>query len=115
MRRPKRERRESRRAPAETLELSQAKLRHGPELLLIDVGEGGALVEASARMLPGSQVELQLASEAWGWSGRARVLRCQVSALLPEQGVRYRAALGFDRPLRLSAARSAEHINPETG
>lgn len=77
--------------------LSQARLRHGLELRVLNLGQGGALVEAPARLLPGSRVEVHLAAPGWGWCAGARVLRCQVSALLPEQGVRYRAALEFER------------------
>lgn len=94
------ERRESpREVAADCAWLSYARLRHGLELTVVDLAPGGALVEAPARMLPGSRVELQLAAPAWRWSGTARVLRCQVSALIPEQGARYRAALQFERPL----------------
>lgn len=79
--------------------LSHARLRHGLELLVIDLANGGACVEAPARLLPGSSVELHLAAPGWRWTAAARVLRCHVSALLPERGVRYRAALQFDRQL----------------
>ena len=79
--------------------LSQARLRHGLELRVLNLGPGGALVEAPARLLPGSRVELHLTAPGWGWCAGARVLRCQVAALLPEHGVRYRAALQFERPM----------------
>jgi hypothetical protein len=89
------------RAPGRECGLASARLRHGLDLMIVNMAEGGALVEAAARLLPGSNVELQLAAPGWRWLAPARVLRCQVSALVPEQGVRYRAALQFDRPLRL--------------
>lgn len=79
--------------------LTHARLRHGLEVAIVDLATGGALVEAAARLLPGSSVELHLTAPGWQWSAMARVLRCRVSALLPERGVRYRAALRFDRPL----------------
>lgn len=88
--------------------LSQARLRHGLDLLVVDLANGGACVEAPARLLPGSSVELHLAAPGWQWSAAARVLRCQVSALLPEHGVRYRAALQFDRQFTPPAPWGAE-------
>lgn len=95
-----RERRRGDRQPAGACAwLSSARLRHGPDLLIVNLAEGGALVEAATRLLPGSSVELYLAAPGWRWFAAARVLRCGVSALVPEQGVRYRAALQFQRPL----------------
>lgn len=101
MRRPPRdERRSSHRQPGRDCGwLALARLRPGLELIVLDLSPGGALVEVPARLLPGANVELQLTAPGWRWLGGARVLRCQVSALLPEHGVRYRAALQFDHPL----------------
>jgi hypothetical protein len=90
----------SRRLARECPWLSDARLRHGLQLDVIDLAPGGALVEAPARLLPGSSVELRLAAPGWRWRAAARVLRCHVSALLPEQGARYRAALQFEAPLQ---------------
>lgn len=92
-------RRSSRRPATECSWLCDARLRHGLQLEIIDLASGGALVEAPARMLPGASVEVRLAASGWRWRAAARVLRCHVSALLPEHGVRYRAALQFDQPL----------------
>ena len=78
--------------------LSSARLRHGLDVTVLNVSAGGALVEADARLLPGSTVELHVSAPGWQWSGPARVLRCHVSALVADNGVRYRAALGFERP-----------------
>jgi hypothetical protein len=94
------DRRRCRRRPAADCGwLSHARLRHGLDLRVVDLALGGACVEAPARLLPGSSVELHLAAPGWRWWAPARVLRCHVSALLPERGVRYRAALQFDRQL----------------
>jgi hypothetical protein len=94
---PRRERRAATRAlGANCAWLLGARLRHGFDVTIIDLGSGGALVEGNARLLPGATVELQLAGAGWSWMSSARVLRCRVSALLDE-GVRYRAALQFER------------------
>ncbi len=73
-----------------------ARLRPGRDVVLLDIGDGGALVEASSRMLPGTAVVLQLLMPEGAQCIRGRVLRCEVSALDPHRGVRYRGALRFD-------------------
>ncbi len=94
------ERRDAQRqTAAECNWLTSARLRTGSEVAVIDLASGGALIEASARLLPGATVELHLGAPGWRWFATARVLRCRVSALVAEQGVRYRAALRFDRCL----------------
>ncbi len=94
------ERRDARRqTAAECAWLTSARLRTGLEVAVIDLASGGALIEAPARLLPGATVELHLAAPGWRWFASARVLRCCVFALVAEEGVRYRAALRFDRCL----------------
>lgn len=117
MRAPAREerRRCPRRPAGECAWVSHARLRHGLELLVINLGLGGACVEAPARLLPGSSVELHLGAPGWRWSASARVLRCHVSALLPERGVRYRAALQFDQPLTPPWSWAEEEHGHEAG
>jgi hypothetical protein len=61
-----------------------------------DLSHGGACIEVAARLLPGTPVDLQVTALGRRWLGRARVLRCHVSALVPDAGVRYEAALQFD-------------------
>jgi hypothetical protein len=86
-------------------------VRPGREIGLLDLSAGGALIEAPTRLLPGTCVELQLAAPGWRWTVTARVLRCRVSALVPDQGVRYKAALMFERALdRLEAAPRERHL-----
>jgi hypothetical protein len=98
---PRRERRAaSRTSGADCAWLVAARLRHGFDVTVIDLAAGGALVEGRARLLPGASVELQLVGPDWSWVSTARVLRCRVSALL-EEGVRYRAALQFERRFKM--------------
>jgi len=65
-------------------------------VVLVDIGDGGALVEASSRMLPGTPVVLQLLMPEGAMCIRGRVMRCEVTALDPFAGVRYRGAVSFD-------------------
>ena len=70
-------------------------MRLGHRLVVVDVSSRGALVEGQCPLRPGSRVEVQLENEARGSMVAARVMRCLVSAIDPECGVTYRAALAF--------------------
>jgi hypothetical protein len=76
-----------------------ARVRPGRDVRLIDLSCGGALVQATARLMPGSQVDFHLSIGHWQWSGGAQVVRCHVSALDFDERVRYRAAFRFTRPM----------------
>jgi hypothetical protein len=76
----------------------QLRLPPGREAVLLNVSQEGACIEATSRLLPGGRVEMHLATQGWSWRGRATVTRCRVSALPPDHGARYLAALQFDTP-----------------
>jgi hypothetical protein len=75
-----------------------AKVRPGYDVAVLNVSAGGALVESSHRLLPGSPVDLHLAKQDDHVAVRGRVLRCFV-ARLRAAGIWYRGAIGFDRHL----------------
>jgi hypothetical protein len=77
----------------------EARVRPGHDVSVVNVSAAGALVDAAAhRLLPGTSIELQLATRDRRVSVRGRVLRCTV-ARLNASVVWYRAAIGFDRHL----------------
>jgi len=76
-----------------------ARVRPGREVRVIDVSRGGTLVQATARLMPGSQVEFHMTIGPWRWSGSAQVVRCHVCAIGFEEQVRYRAAFRFVCPM----------------
>lgn len=82
---------------AEQCAAAGARLRPGRDVSILNVSRGGACVEAASRVLPDTRVELQVTLSAWRWAVGAHVLRCHVSALVEDQGARYRAALQFER------------------
>jgi hypothetical protein len=84
----------------------QLRLPPGREALLLDLSQDGACIEATSRLVPGGRVEMHLATKGWTWRGRATVTRCRVSALVPDNGARYLAALHFDTPLGLEGPRA---------
>jgi hypothetical protein len=102
-----RERRHDLRRTAEALQVSQATLRPGRHVQVIDLSPTGAQVQTDRPLRPGSLVHLRLVTDAATLSIAAHVVRCLVWAIHPEQGVTYRGALRFDeRCARLSASSS---------
>jgi hypothetical protein len=82
------------------------RLPPGREAVLVDLSRDGACIEATSRLVPGGRVDMQLATQGWTWRGRATVTRCRVSALVPDNGARYLAALHFDKPLGLDGPKA---------
>lgn len=77
---------------------------------LVDVSAGGALVDTTARLLPGAAVEVRLATHRHRICVRGEVVRCAVARLDP---VVYRGAVRFDRRLRMFGdGRASEHELP---
>jgi len=63
---------------------------------VVDLSQGGALVEGERPLRPGARVHVQVVVFATIFAVTARVLRCAVSALHPSDGVKYRGALQFE-------------------
>ncbi|MGE3402328.1 MAG: hypothetical protein AB7K63_07050 [Vicinamibacterales bacterium] len=78
-------------------------MRTGAELTVIDIGPLGALVESTARLLPGTIVDVQLYTCLGRVVVRARVVRSAVSALRADR-VAYRTGLSFERSVELAPA-----------
>jgi hypothetical protein len=76
----------------------RVRARPGWEVSLLDVSAGGALVETPYRLLPGSSVELHVATLERRASVRGGVLRSSVVSV-HASGVCYRSAIGFERLL----------------
>ncbi len=74
------------------------RVRPGHRARLIDVSAGGALIETSHRLLPGTSVELHVETDSRQASVRGRVLRCAVVRVRPTW-VAYEGAIGFDQHL----------------
>jgi hypothetical protein len=74
------------------------RVRPGHRARLIDVSAGGALIETSHRLLPGTSVELQIETDSRRASVRGRVLRSAVVRVRPTF-VCYEGAIGFDQHL----------------
>lgn len=86
----------TRHADAETT--VTGRIRPGLPIRVVDLSEGGGLIETAARLRPGAVVELYLETPAWCARVRARVMRCAVGSLAPAQ-ITFHGALEFDSPL----------------
>ena len=75
-----------------------ARVRPGREVSLLDVSAGGALVETTYRLLPGSSIELHVATTERRTLMRGGVLRSAVVGVRAA-GMCYRSAIGFNLQL----------------
>ena len=88
---------------------AEARVRPGRDVEVVDLGAGGALLEGSTRLMPGTQVVLILRGEGRSLAVRCRVVRCEVVALDPDKGIRYRGAVCFDAPYPLWGESTTQH------
>jgi hypothetical protein len=86
----------NRRVPLAGEPLSRIRLRTGREMSVLDVGNGGVLVEGRVRLLPGTHLDVHVVTREGRVLVRSRVVRCWV-AVLQADTVSYRGALAFDR------------------
>lgn len=106
------DRRTFRRAGSIEYRIVSARVRPGHPAAVIDVSAGGAFIELSRRLLPGSVVDLQVDTAERRTTLRGRVLRCAV-VRLRSTSVWYRAAIAFDHQwLWLGDGTSAEYPVP---
>jgi hypothetical protein len=75
---------------------TQAILRPGYAVSLVDLSSGGALIQGPRPLSPGARVHLQLMNGTRRLAIGAHVLRCSVASLDSREGVQYRGALKFD-------------------
>jgi hypothetical protein len=87
-------------------------VRPGHRARLIDVSAGGALIETSQRLLPGTSVELLVEKNTDRANVRGRVLRCAVVRLRPTW-ICYRGAIAFDRHLPWFVEERREASTPQ--
>lgn len=85
----------ARRTPAADETLATLRLRTGREVAVVNIGDGGALVEGTTRLLPGTHVEVHVVTREGRTLVRSRVMRASVFAVTADT-LEYRAAVAFD-------------------
>lgn len=68
---------------------------------LVDLSRGGALVESRDRFVPGTWLQMKIATDSELLWSRAQVVRCEVVRLSTDLGTTYRTAVGFEHALAL--------------
>jgi PilZ domain len=76
-----------------------ARVKPGHRVHVVDVSVAGALLESGRPLRPGTDVELQFERADRRVRIAATVVRCGVTALHPERGATYRAAVSFSETL----------------
>jgi hypothetical protein len=73
------DRRLHRRHPArEVTWLRTLRLKNGPEVKLVDISAGGALIDTRVQLKPGAEITLQLASAGRAVELPSEVIRCKL-------------------------------------
>jgi hypothetical protein len=81
--------------PGELDWLKSVRLKTGAPVSVIDLSAGGALIETSAALRPGSTTTMTIAGRGVLETASLRVLRCEVASLA--RGLVYRGGCEFDR------------------
>jgi hypothetical protein len=79
-------------------QIVSARVRPGHGVTVVDISDGGALIDISKRLLPGTMVDLQLGTPQLQTRVRGRVLRCVVIEVR-SSFMSYRAAIVFEYPV----------------
>lgn len=88
--------------------LTAARLWPGRRVRVVNWSSVGMLIEAGVRFAPGRTVTLQLLAERGHLLIRGEIVRAEVAAIGPT-GIRYRAAIAFERPVDLSRPHETPH------
>lgn len=91
-------RRSVRRVPGDDEPLARVRLRAGSHLAVLDVSSAGALLEGTARLLPGTHVDVHIVTAEGRTLVRSRIVRAYVSHVEHDR-MQYRGAIAFDRPV----------------
>ena len=111
---PVAERRRAARHPRRALRwLAGARLWPGRRVRLINWSTVGMLIEGGVRFAPGRTVTLQLLAERGHLLIRGEIVRAAVAAI-GSAGLRYRAAIAFEKPVDFSHPSEASHRPGET-
>ncbi len=79
-----------------------ARLLAGPDIQLVNLSSGGALLESTSRILPGARICIRLAAADALFLLHGRVLQSRASAL-SGTGITYQCRVAFDEEFSLLA------------
>lgn len=76
--------------------LPTGRFRSGHDLVLVNLSDGGALLDTHRRVLPGAKVAILLDRDDGPVLAPGQVVRSSVAGVDPESGVTYRVAVRFE-------------------
>jgi hypothetical protein len=85
-----------------------ARLRSGPDVIVVNLSRGGVLLETVSRVRPGSRVEVVLPVTTGLVTATGQVVRAWVAGIDRDQGVRYRVAVAFDHEVEWQGGNTGE-------
>jgi len=94
--------------------LRSIKLVAGPEVRLLNISRGGALIEGEARLSPGSSLSLRVVTADAVYHLRAKVIRSRAASLVGS-AIQYQTAVVFDEEFTLIPAGKREQDAAKTG
>ena len=86
--------------PEEVQWLRKLRVKNGPELSLVDISSGGALVDARVQLKPGANITLEMTASGRLVEISSDVLRCGILTL--QGAATYRGAFVFTQTLALA-------------
>jgi hypothetical protein len=97
--------------PEEVRWLRRIRLKNGPEVTLVDLSIGGALIDTRVQIRPGSSIILELSGARSVLEVTSEVLRSRLNTL--ERGAAiYRGACAFSEPFTLDALARSPLVEP---
>jgi hypothetical protein len=88
------------------------RIRPGHAASLLDISCGGAAIETTQRLLPGTLVELQLETQHRRACARGRIARCAVVSVEADR-LSYRAAVCFEESIATLLSQTTEKTVPD--
>jgi len=96
------------RYPASTIPaITAMRLSPGEAVTLINISSSGVLVEGKTRFVPGTRVTVHFEGTIKPNQMKARVIRCQVSAIGGGGSLQYQSAIAFEGRMDLPVEESA--------
>ena len=89
-------------SPDELSWIREVRLKYGPRVSLVDLSDGGALVQTDVRLRPGAELVIEIVG-AQVHAVPFRVLRSELARISGDSAI-YQGACEFKRPLNLAEA-----------
>ena len=100
--------------PAAMPAITGMRLSPGEAVSLVNISASGVLVEGKTRFVPGTRVTVHFEGTIKPNQIKARVIRCQVSAIGSGGSLQYQSAIAFEGRMDLPVVESALPVSAAT-